>query len=69
MDVPASMTVASDAQTPLAGAISGHDTEAGGLIPKPHDFEGVGRKEVCGLLIGQLQDVSVHLCCVRCLAV
>jgi hypothetical protein len=35
MDVPASATVASVAKTPLAGAISGHDTGADGLIPKP----------------------------------
>jgi hypothetical protein len=47
----------------------GHDTGVGGLIPKPRDSEGVGREEVCGSLIGRLQDVSVGLCCSHCLVV
>jgi hypothetical protein len=70
MDVPASARLASDPQnSPRWGQLRPYDTEAGGLILKLRESEGVDREEVCGLLIGRLEDVSTRLCCIRCLAI
>jgi hypothetical protein len=69
MDVPVSVRLASNTQIPLAGVSYGPETGACGLILKPHDSEGVGREEVCSLLIGRLQDVSTHLSFIRCLVI
>jgi hypothetical protein len=52
-----------NAETPLVGVVSGHDAGAGGLIPRPRS------SEVCGLMIERLQDMSVYLRCIHCLAI
>jgi hypothetical protein len=54
--------VASTAQALVVGAISDPDTGAGRLVPKPRGLDSVGRGEVCGLLIGRLQDDSARRC-------
>jgi hypothetical protein len=59
MEVTVSASLLRTLKLPLSGL----------LVLKPHDFEGVGRGEVCGLLIGRLQDVSARLCCIHCLVV
>jgi hypothetical protein len=58
MDVSAFVAV-SDAEAPLVKVVSGHDTEADGVVSVPCCSEGVGGEAVCGLLIERLQDVSV----------
>jgi hypothetical protein len=48
----------SDPKARLVGANSVHDTGAAGLTLNPRNSEGVGRGEVCGLLIERPHVVS-----------
>jgi hypothetical protein len=69
VDVPVSAMVASHAETPLAGVVIDHVMGADELTPRPRRFKVIGHEEVCGLLIEQLQDVSVFLHFSHCLVI
>jgi hypothetical protein len=60
MVTPKNTELDSNPKASRAEVSSDHDIGVAGLTVDPRNSKGVGRREICGLLIERHQDVSIH---------